>query len=152
MHFDNGFVERWNKKWNLYATLNSSKSLQNVSLRLGAAHKSEHCSSDNRLRVDFHDERRQSYTWYHRTMVNHEKFTFGLLGVYGITHNVMAKTSLLLGYEIKPDRNVYLRVENDKFRSNHWGFNEIADHLDLFRVDYVARYNESTRYGVEVKL
>ena len=81
-------------------------------------------------------------------MVNHEKFTFGLLGVYGITHNVIAKTSLLFGYEIQPNRNVYMRVENDKFRTNKWSMGEIADHLDLIRLDYVASYNDSIRYGV----
>ena len=40
LHFDNGIFEQWNKKWNLYATLNLTKALTNASLRLGANHKS----------------------------------------------------------------------------------------------------------------
>ena len=53
LQFDNGTVQRWNKYWNLYATLNTNKALVNPSLRLGASHLSEHCNSDNRIRVDF---------------------------------------------------------------------------------------------------
>lgn len=55
LHYDHGIVEQWNKRWNLYATLNCNKALENVSLRLGASNKSEHCNSDNRLRIDFNN-------------------------------------------------------------------------------------------------
>lgn len=53
LQFDNGIITRWNKKWNLYAALNTNKTLSNPSLRLGVDHHSEHCHSGNRLRVDF---------------------------------------------------------------------------------------------------
>lgn len=53
LQFDNGIVTQNNKNWNLYATLNTNKALSNPSLRLGAHHVSEHCSSDWRLRSDF---------------------------------------------------------------------------------------------------
>ena len=31
-----------------------------------------------------------------------------------------------------------------------WHLPEIADHLDLIRLDYVAKHNEQIKYGIEV--
>ena len=53
LQFDNGIITQWGQKWNLYAALNTNKTLSNPSLRLGAGHQSQHCNSDNRLRIDF---------------------------------------------------------------------------------------------------
>lgn len=51
LHYDHGTTSCWQRNWNLYATLNASKSLEGLSLRLGASHLSEKCNSDNRLKI-----------------------------------------------------------------------------------------------------
>jgi len=51
LHYDHGITKQFGRNWNFYATLNSNKALENVSLRLGAAHIDEKCNSDNRLKI-----------------------------------------------------------------------------------------------------
>jgi len=110
LHYDNGIIEQWNSKWNLYASLNSSKSLENISVRLGAANSAGKCHSDTRLRVDFNTDNKRNLTLYNRTVVTHDKFTFGLLAAYGITHNVLVKNNLLFGFKVNETTNASLRV------------------------------------------
>ena len=39
LHYDHGVFQKWNSNWNLYGSLNSTKSLENISVRLGAGNK-----------------------------------------------------------------------------------------------------------------
>ena len=39
-----------------------------------------------------------------------KKFTFGLLGAYGIVHNVLVKNNVMVGYKFDENRSVYLRA------------------------------------------
>jgi len=110
LHLDNHIVEKWNQKWNLYASLNLNKAFENISLRLGAGHQSEHCNSDTRLRVDFNNDNKRNFTLYNRTVVNHNKFTFGSLLVYGLTNNVLVKNNLLFGYKVNDNSDLFLRA------------------------------------------
>jgi hypothetical protein len=52
VHYDHGVVESYGRKWNFYASLNTNKVLENLSVRLGVAHLSEKCHSDNRIKID----------------------------------------------------------------------------------------------------
>jgi hypothetical protein len=110
VQFDNGITEHWGKKWNLYAGLNSSKSLENVSVRLGAANISNGCHSDNRLRIDLHAEGKTNATWYNRTIVTHDRLTFGILGAYCLTNNILVKNNVLLGYKVDDKSSAFLRL------------------------------------------
>lgn len=108
--FDNGITEHWGKKWNLYAGLNSSKSIENVSVRLGAANISDGCHSDNRLKIDLQAEGKTNATWYNRTIVTHDRLTFGILGAFSLTNNVLAKNNVLLGYKVDDKSSAFLRL------------------------------------------
>jgi len=110
VHYDHGIVERWNSKWNLYATLNGNKSLENISVRLGAGNISEKCQSDNRLRIDFGADSKKNFTWYNRTVLTYEKFNFGLVAAFGITQRVLLKNNLLFGYKVNDTVNASLRI------------------------------------------
>ena len=66
---------------------------------MGAHHVNAKCDSDNRLRVDFTNDNKKNIFWYNRTVVNHNNFAFGLLGVYGITNNVFVKNDLCFSYK-----------------------------------------------------
>jgi len=70
----------------------------------------ERCHSDNRIKIDLGAESRHNVTWYNRTLCNYEKFTFGLLGAYGIVHNVLVKNNVMVGYKFDENRSVYLRA------------------------------------------
>lgn len=51
VHLDNGVTEQWGKRWNFYGSVNATKSIDNLSLRIGATHIDEKCHSDNRLKI-----------------------------------------------------------------------------------------------------
>lgn len=78
-------------------------------MKLGVGHDSEHCHSDNRLKVSLGGEEK-SYYWYNRTMVNHGKFRFGLVSCVDILGKVLQKNNILLGYEHDENNKVYLRA------------------------------------------
>jgi len=110
VQYDHGVIEQFNRKWNIYGSINTNKSLEDLSLRIGASHLGDKCHSDNRLKIDFGSEERKNVTWYNRTLVYQNKFTFGLLGAYGISHNVVAKNNLLVGYKLDDRSTVFLRA------------------------------------------
>jgi hypothetical protein len=100
LQLDNGVTDQWGRKWNLYAGINATKSLENISVRVGAAHLSDVCNSDNRLKIDHNADGRNCYTWYNRTVVRHDKCVFGMLTAVGLTSQVLAKNNLLFGYNL----------------------------------------------------
>lgn len=151
LHLDNGIVEKWNRKWNLYATLNLTKTLSNASLRLGANHVSSKCSSDNRLRVDFQDDK-QNLTWYNRTVVTKDKVTFGNMFVYNISSQILSKTNFLLGYKVSDKIDAFVRVENNDYRKVSWSPAEIVNHFDTCRLDFIAKHDDRIKYGLEVSM
>ena len=152
LHFDNGYIEQFDKKWNLYGTLNCNKALENLSLRLGAAHISKHCNSDNRLKIDFDNGGRNNLTFYNRTLVNHEKIYFGLMAAYNITNNILVKNNVLLGYQVNPTSNAYVRLENRGFRKDAFNWADLARYFDTARIDFISTHNLNVKYGVEVHL
>ena len=77
-------------------SLNANKSINNVSLRLGAHFLANDVNSDNRLKIDTAGEA----TWYNRTVYTKEKVRFGSLTAFGFGKNVIAKNSFFLGYQI----------------------------------------------------
>lgn len=150
LHYDHGIVEHSNKKWNLYASLNSNKSLENISLRLGAANKSEHCHSDNRLKVDFASDKSQNLTWYNRTIVNHQKFSFGIMAAYGITKNLLVKNNLLFGYKVNDTANASLRIQNNGYRKDAFDWKNFKGYFDTIKVDFTNKHQSNLTYGFEV--
>ena len=56
LSYDNG-IKEWNqKKLYWFGGLNSSKKLKNIVLKAGCGHISEHCTSENRIRVALQQE------------------------------------------------------------------------------------------------
>lgn len=115
--FDNGITEQWGRKWNFYASWTTNKSLSNAKVSLGANHPSEKCNSDNRLKLDINSN---SLSWYNRTVVTHDKLTFGTLVVYSLTEKILARTNLLLGYRVSDKVDASLRIENGEWRKASW--------------------------------
>jgi hypothetical protein len=109
LHLDNGVIQKWDKNWNLYASLNLTKTLSNASLRVGAKHLSDKCNSDNRIRVDFKEDK-HDLTWYNRTVVTEKKFTFGNMIVFNISNQILSKTNFLLGYKVNDNVDVFARI------------------------------------------
>ena len=146
VHYDNGRTRLMDKDWNFYASFNANKSLENMSVRVGATHLGGKCHSDNRIKYD-----RQNYTWYNRTLVNHNKFSFGLLGAYGFANNVLVKNNLFLGYQVDENSSLFLRMENDGYRSSAFNGGDWKNYFDHVKVDWVSKY-QGVKYGVEVRV
>jgi len=133
-------IEQFNRKWNIYGSINTNKSLEDLSLRIGASHLGDKCHSDNRLKIDLGSEERKNVTWYNRTLVYQNKFTFGLLGAYGISHNVIAKNNLLVGYKIDDKSTVFFRAENDGYRKGSFDLCDWRAYFDTIKLDFVSSY------------
>lgn len=109
VQFDNGITKHWGRSWNLYASFNTSKSLNNLSVRLGAHSFSERLNSDNRLKFDYSADGSPSITWYNRTVYTQDKWSIGVLTAIG---KVLAKNNVFVGYKIDGSSSVSLRAEN----------------------------------------
>lgn len=98
---------------------------------------------------DFNAENKKNLTWYNRTIVTKEKFTFGLLGAYGLTNNVLVKNNFLFGYKINDDASVFLRLENKGYRKDVFNWADWKGYFDNAKVDFVNKYKD-IKYGIEV--
>ena len=148
VQLDNGITEHGDKKWNLYAGLSATKSLENVQVRLGAAHPGEKCHTDNRLKVDLNPENRNA-TWYHRTVLTQDKYTFGVLSAYGLLNHVLVKNSILLGYKHDANTSLFLRFLNNGYRKTGFNWSDGSGYFDNIKLDFVSSLND-LKYGLEV--
>lgn len=114
VHFDNGISECWGSKWNYYGSLNANKSLNNVSLRLGAHFLANNVNSDNRLKIDTAGDA----TWYNRTVYTKDKIRAGSLTAIGLNRYALTKNSIFFGYKIDERSNFFIRADHDGFRKN----------------------------------
>lgn len=134
----------WNLDWNFYASFNSNKSLENVSMRVGACHIHPNCNNDMRLKME-----RKSLTFYNRTVTKYGKTNFGALVAYNITNNILVKNNLLLGYKIDDKSTAYLRLENNGFRSTKFDWSNWQGYFDSVKLDFVSSYKD-IKYGFQV--
>ena len=61
--------------------------------------------------------------------MNHQDFRFGLIGVYNITSNILAKKDLLLAY-VKNPYSIYLKAEQ-KWDSSSKNFSNLTNFDNL---------------------
>ena len=146
LHYDMGIKQIQNRNWNFYGSLVCNKSLQNLVFKLGACHVNPKCHSDNRLRVQSSGSD-YSYFWYHRTVVNHNKWTFGVLGVYDISRNVFQKNNFLVKYSHDANTDVIARANCDGFRKVSMNPADWSSYFDVFNLDVVRKVNDTTRVG-----
>lgn len=149
LQLDNGVIEQWGRKWNLYAGLNASKSLENISIRLGAAHLDNVCNSDNRLKIDHNADGKNGLTWYNRTVVTKDKLTFGLLGAYGITNHVLVKNNLLFGYKIDDNTSTFIRLDSGDYRKAGFNWGDFSGYFNSLKLDAVSTFR-GWKWGFEV--
>lgn len=155
VHFDNGITKHWGRSWNLYASFNTSKSLNNLSVRLGAHSFSERVNTDNRLKFDFSADGSPSTTWYNRTVYSQDKLSLGVLAAVGLSKKVLAKNNLFVGYKIDDSSSISLRAENEGYRKDQLDWTKIAGQpqqlFDHIKLDYVKKIDD-IKVGVEVQL
>lgn len=149
LHFDHGIREIKNRKWNFYGTVNCNKALQNFAFKLGACHVSKACHSDNRVKVEARGSD-YNYFWYHRTVINHNKFTYGILGVYDIGNRILQKNNLFLRYKHDDNTEFFARAEGDGFRKSAPNMADWRVWFDSVTFDVVRKMNDTTRVGFEV--
>lgn len=150
IHYDHGTTSFFERTWNFYATVNATKSLKDLSYRVGVAHLSKVCNSDSRLRVK-KGESETEVTLYNRTTVTHNKFTFGVVGAYEVARNLISKNSILLGYKVDDKTSVYLRAENG-FRKSPIALSDWKNYFDHFKFDAISSIDSETKVGLEVQL
>lgn len=136
VHYDNGFFEKWGRQWNLYGSFNTNKALENISVKIGAIHRCPSHESDNRLKIDMSTDSKQNLTWYNRTMITHNNFTYGILGAYSISQNYILKNNLFLGYKRDSGASIFFRLENDGFRKSPIKWSNYKAYFDCIIFDY----------------
>ena len=154
VHYDNGIVERWGYKWNHYGSVNTSKALSKLNVRVGAHALSDKLNSDNRFKFDYSDNSSPNTTWYNRTLYNQDKFTFGLVSAFAFSRRAIVKNDFLIGYRVDDKSSFFLRAETDGYRKEGLTFSDITNNpkslVDKFRLDFVSAYKQDVKYGVEV--
>jgi hypothetical protein len=118
LHYHDGNTTIHNKQFYFYAGLNSNRALELLAFKLGVGHESEHCHSDNRLKIS-DDKGAYKYHWYNRTMVYHGNFRFGLVTCFDICNRVFQKNNILLGYKIDGNTQAFLRAEVHGWRAHN---------------------------------
>jgi hypothetical protein len=83
-------------------------------------------------------------------VVTHDKFTYGLVGVYGISQQLLSKNNLFLGYKVDDKTSVFLRAETDDFRKSPIAWNNWKSYFDTIKLDVVSSYQSNIKYGFEV--
>ena len=142
-HYDHGIIEKDGKKWNLYATMNFNRALKNWVFKAGVANITKHCNSDNRIKVNLIDE--QQYHWYHRTVINKDKYRFGLLTVVDLGKKILEKNSLLMAYTHDSQHSVYFRAESDGYRKKNPSLDDPSSVFETFTVDYVNNIDSKSK-------
>jgi hypothetical protein len=151
VHYDDGVRLIHGKKFFFYAGLNSNRSLDLLSVKLGVGHDSEHCHSDNRVKIT-NEKGQHSYFWYNRTIVYHNKLRFGLVSCVDVCHKILQKNNILLGYNVNDDTQVFLRAETDGFRQQNFQLSQPESIFDKVTFDAVRRINSDTTAAFEVQI
>lgn len=139
------------KNWNLYGSFWTDKSLAKTSVRLGVASYAANCQSDNRLRVNSASGSHNFY-WYHRTLSTVQQVKLGLLSVVDLTNRVVQKNNILIGHAPHKSHELFLRLENDGFRTVNPQINDFRSLWDTVTANYVGKLDRYTRVGLEVIL
>ena len=146
LHYDHGLREWQKKKYYLFGNLRSNKSFTDMTLKAGVGHISEHCQSDNRIRVNL-QQNDSAWCFYHRTTVTHNKLTLGFVGVFDLTQKVLQKNNFLLGYKADDKTDVFLRAEVEGFRKNSANLQKPESIFDTFTLDLVRKIDERGKIG-----
>ena len=149
IHYDHGLCEFRGKNWNLYGSFWTDKSFSKTSVRLGAASYAEKCQSDNRLRINSASGNHHFY-WYHRTLSTINNWKLGLLGVVDISNRVIQKNNVLIGHSPNKNHELFLRLENDGYRSTNPNLGNFKTIWDSATFNYVAKADRYTKVGLEV--
>lgn len=130
--------------------MTSGKDLKNVSLKVGGGNVSEHCNSDNRIKLTLKSGGDNLWHWYNRTTVTEGKVTFGLLSVFDITNKVFQKNNILLGYRPNLNTDVFLRAEVAGFRKQNFNIQQPKTIFDSVTADVVTRIDDKSKLALEV--
>ena len=128
--------------------MNFNRALKNWVLKAGVANISNNCHSDNRLKVTLDDDRQ--FHWYHRTVINKDKYRFGLLTVFDLGKKVLEKNNLLLAYTHNSQHSVYLRAESDGYRKKNPTLEDPSSIFENVIVDYVNNIDSKSKAALEV--
>lgn len=137
LHYDNGPTVYQNKLFNFYAACNSDRTLSLKSVKLGVSHDSEHCHSDNRLKIS-NEKGGYNYSLANRTMVYDGRWRFGLVTCFDICNKILKKNSVLLGYDVNSDTQVFLRAETEGFRTQNPSLKHPESLFDKFTLDVIS--------------
>jgi hypothetical protein len=80
----------------------------------------------------------------------YDKVSFGVLGAYSLTQNVISKNSLLLGYKVDDKTSVFLRADSEGFRKNPIGWTDCQAYFDNLKLDVVSNQSNNLKFGLEV--
>lgn len=143
LHYHDGITTIKGRPFFFYAGLNSNRALELLAVKLGIGHDSEHCHSDNRLKIS-DDKGTYKYHWYSRTMIYEGNFRFGLVTCLDLCNKVLQKSNLLFGYNIDANTQTFLRAEVDGWRTHNPDIHNLQSIWDKVTFDFVRKINDRT--------
>jgi hypothetical protein len=147
--YDHGTVEWQGRKWNVYAGMNTDKTLQKMALKVGVSNLCERLTCDNRIRWNWMKHSSDVY-WYNRSVLSHQKWKFTSLSVYDFSNKVLQKNNILVSYTHDNQHSAYLRAEVKDFRKKNPDLNQPLSFFDNLIFNYVNVVDEKTKAAVEV--
>ena len=109
LHYDHGIFKKGNNKWNLYGSLNGTRSLDHLSFRLGAHLITNNYQSDNRIKIEPGISKDLNVTWYNRSVAEKGKWRFGMLGALKLNNRCLMKNNFFIGYQVNRKSSFFWR-------------------------------------------
>lgn len=147
IHYDHGLRAYNNNYIYLFGGANSSKLLNNVDVRVGLGHVSQNSNIENRLKVTLKPEGNQ-YHWYHKTFLNVERLKVGFLAVVDLNRTIFQKNNILLGYQLRPQTQGFIRAQVNGFRQHNPIPSDPNTYFDTITANIVHQLNIKSKIGL----
>lgn len=110
IHYDHGYQTIFDKKFNLYGSLNFKRPLNNLSWRLGAYYKNNNIKMDNRIRIQSKpDKFKYNIFWHSKAATVINKWSLGYQMSVDLVDRFITKNNVYIGYCPNDKTSIYLR-------------------------------------------
>lgn len=150
IEYDHGLRQYFDELLYIYGGMRTNRFLENPTVHLGVGHITGNTKVDNRVRIEFKNNKPSRYYLDHKTYINWRKFKFGLISQFTLNEGLLNKADLLLGYSVKPRTGVYARMDIPYWRNHNPDWRNPFTYFDTFTADLIHEVDDKTKIGLEV--